>query len=102
MQAYGVMLWQLLTGCQPYCYEENVDMLQIAMKVGFQGKRLRVDDHFTWPVNLKLLDLGRPPCVLYGVKYIDLVSLEVAQARQSQILTSRPFLLKWRASKIWI
>ena len=28
-----------------------------------------------WPVNLKLLDLGRAPYVLYGVKYIDLVSL---------------------------
>ena len=27
------------------------------------------------PVNLKLLDLIRAPYVLYGVKYIDLVSL---------------------------
>ena len=54
------------------------------------------------PVNLKLLDLGRAPYVLYGVKYIDLVSLEVAQARQSQILAPRPFFSKWLASIIWI
>ena len=55
------------------------------------------------PVNLKRLDLGRAPYVLYGVKYVDLVSLEVAQASQSQILTSsRPFLSKWLASKKWI
>ena len=46
---------------------------------------------------LALLDLSRAPYVLYGVKYIDLVSLT---ARQSQILTSRPFFSKWR--KIWI
>jgi len=30
-------------------------MLQIAMKVGFQGKRLRVDDHFTWPATIRTL-----------------------------------------------
>ena len=46
------------------------------------------------PVNVKLRDLDRAPYVLYGVKYIDLVSLEVAQARQSQILTFRPFFSK--------
>ena len=57
----------------------------------------------TWPVNLTLLDLSRAPYVLYGVEYIDLVSLDGAcLARQSQILTSRPFVSKWLASKIWI
>ena len=49
-------------------------------------------------VNLKLLDLGRVPYVVYGVKYIDLVSLDAAKASQSQSLTS--LRLKWR--KIWI
>ena len=44
------------------------------------------------PVNLKLLDLGRAPYVLYGVKYIDLVSLEPAS--QSKILSSRPLFFK--------
>ena len=39
------------------------------------------------PDNLTLLDLGRAPYVLYGVKYIDLVSLDGAMASQSQILT---------------
>ena len=52
--------------------------------------------------NLKLPDLSRAPYVLYGVKYIDPVSLEVDLQGQSQMLTSRPFLSKWLASKIWI
>ena len=46
------------------------------------------------PVNLTLLDLGCAPYVLYGVKYIDLVSLDGAMASQSHILTPRPFLFK--------
>ena len=55
-----------------------------------------------WPANLKFFDLNRAPYVLYGVKYIDLVSLDAAKASQSQILTLRPCLSKWLASKIWI
>ena len=45
----------------------------------------------TWPVNPKFFDLNRAPYVLYGVKYIDLVSLDVDLQGQSQILTSLLF-----------
>ena len=38
------------------------------------------------PSNLKLLDLSRAPYVLYGVEYIDLVSLDGAQPVKSHIL----------------
>ena len=48
-----------------------------------------------------LRDLGCAPYVLYGVKYIDLVSPATSTtARTPQILTQRPFFSKWR--KIWI
>ena len=43
------------------------------------------------PVNLKLLDLGRAPYVLYGVKYIDLVSLDGARPVNLKSYTAPPF-----------
>ena len=42
-----------------------------------------------WPANLKLLDLGRAPYVLYGVKYIDLVSLAVFTRRYYEVATAK-------------
>ena len=44
--------------------------------------------------------LGHTPYVLYGVKYIGLVSLDDT-ARPSQMLTSRLFS-EWLPSKIWV
>ena len=55
------------------------------------------------PVHLKFFDLNRAPYVLYGVKYIDLVSLD-ARVRPANLkfLHRAPFFCfsKWR--KIWI
>ena len=56
-------------------------------------ERTSISNYVTWVV--------RAPYVLYGVKYIDLVSLTLQwNARTPQILTQRPFFSKWR--KIWI
>ena len=53
-------------------------------------------------VNVILLGLGRAPYVLYGVEYIDLVSLDVALASQPYLVMPPPFFSNWLASKIWI
>eukprot|EP00039_Didymoeca_costata_P004211 m.71976 g.71976 ORF g.71976 m.71976 type:complete len:634 (-) comp12293_c1_seq1:2060-3961(-) len=48
--AFGVIVWQLLTGCQPYCYakaKEPIAPIALAFKVGYNGERLRVDE--SWP-----------------------------------------------------
>ena len=56
-----------------------------------RGILLQCGLHFQTPVHPDVtspVDLGRSPYVLYGVKYIDLVSL--AQAKQARIQTSLP------------
>ena len=45
-----------------------------------------------WPVKLNLLDLIRAPYGVYGVEYIDLVSLDVALASQMKKSGSHLFL----------
>ena len=49
------------------------------------------------PVNLKLRDFGRVPYDLYGVKYIDLVSLGVNPGSQSWILNHTPLFFGARS-----
>ena len=47
MWAFGVILWELLTGCLPYSYELENDGIAIAYRVGYTGYKLKVDDDWS-------------------------------------------------------
>ena len=51
MWAFGVILWEMLTGWLPYSYELENDGIAIEYRVGYTGYKLKVDDD--WQVHLQ-------------------------------------------------
>ena len=88
---------RLLDQLQPTCEQSRLKFA-IGTDSDSRAKMFTKHSKQDGPVNLKLLDLSLAPYGLYGVKYIDLVSLGAARPVNLKFY-HRPFVSKFLQAK---